>query len=103
MKSLHRPDLLGWSRFDEKRNVDFCGVAWIRPGGNVLIDPLPMTEHDRAHLEALGGATLIIITNSDHTRGAQGLAQRASRHAVRTARRTRQLPVSVRALARRWG
>ena len=75
MKSLHRPDLFGWSHFDEKRNVDFCGVAWIRPGGNVLIDPLPMTEHDRAHLAALGGATLIIITNSDHTRGAQGLAQ----------------------------
>ena len=75
MKSLHRPDLLGWSRFDEKRNVDFCGVAWIRPGGNVLIDPLPMTEHDRAHLAALGDATLIIITNSDHTRGAQALAQ----------------------------
>lgn len=75
MKSLHRSDLLSWSCFDEKRNVDFCSVAWIRPGGNVLIDPLPMTEHDRAHLASLGGATLIIITNSDHTRGAQGLAQ----------------------------
>src|SRR5207344_646386 len=52
MKSLHRADLFGWSRFDEKRNVDFCSVAWIRPVGNVLIDPLPMTEHDRAHLAA---------------------------------------------------
>jgi glyoxylase-like metal-dependent hydrolase (beta-lactamase superfamily II) len=75
MKSLHRPDLFGWSRFDESRNVDFCSVAWIRSGGNVLIDPLPMSEHDRAHLAALGGATLIVITNSDHTRGAQSLAQ----------------------------
>ena len=75
MKSLHRPDLFGWSRFDESRNVDFCSVAWIRSGGNVLIDPLPMSEHDRAHLAALGGAALIIVTNSDHTRGAQSLAQ----------------------------
>ena len=75
MKSLHRPDLHGWSRFDERRNVDFCSVAWIRPEGNVLIDPLPMSEHDRAHLSALGGAMLIIVTNSDHTRGAQSLAQ----------------------------
>jgi glyoxylase-like metal-dependent hydrolase (beta-lactamase superfamily II) len=75
MKSLHRPDLFAWSRFDESRNVDFCSVAWIRAGGNVLIDPLPMSAHDRAHLEALGGAALIVITNSDHVRGAADLAQ----------------------------
>jgi hypothetical protein len=75
MKLLHRPDLLGWSCFDQSRNIDFCSVAWIRPGGNVLIDPLPMSEHDRAHLASLGGATLIVITNSDHTRGAQGVAR----------------------------
>jgi len=76
MKLLHRPDLFGWSRFDERRNLDFCSVAWIRPGGNVLIDPLPMSEHDLAHVEALGGAAIIIVTNSDHTRDAQNLAQR---------------------------
>jgi hypothetical protein len=75
MKHLHRPDLFGWSRFDESRNVDFCSVAWIRTAGNVVIDPLPMSEHDRAHLAALGGAALIVITNSDHTRGAQSLAR----------------------------
>jgi hypothetical protein len=71
--------LFGWSRFDERRNLDFCSVAWVRPGGNVLIDPLPMIEHDFAHLEALGGAALIIITNSDHTRDAQKLAPRLGR------------------------
>ena len=76
MKLLHRPDLFGWSRFDEKRNVDFHSVAWVRSGGNVVIDPLPMIEHDLAHLEALGGAALIVITNSDHTRDAQGVARR---------------------------
>jgi hypothetical protein len=76
VKSLHRPDLFSWSRFDESRNVDFSSVAWIRPGGNVVIDPLPMSDHDRAHLEALGGAAYVIVTNSDHTRDAQGFAQR---------------------------
>jgi hypothetical protein len=75
MKRLHRPDLFAWSCFDENRDIDFCSVAWVRSGGNVLIDPLPMSEHDRAHLERLGGATLIIVTNSDHARGAQSLAQ----------------------------
>lgn len=75
MKSLHRPDLFAWSHFDEARNVDFHGVAWIRPDGNLLIDPLPMSEHDRAHLQALGGAAWIVVTNSDHVRCAQALAE----------------------------
>ncbi len=75
MKRLHRPDLFAWSCFDESRDVDFNSVAWIRPGGNILIDPLPMSEHDRGHLERLGGAALIVITNSDHVRGASSLAQ----------------------------
>jgi Metallo-beta-lactamase superfamily len=76
MKALHRPDLFGWSQFDEPRNLDFHSVAWIRPGRNVLIDPLPMREHDVAHLAALGGASLIVITNSDHTRAGAELATR---------------------------
>lgn len=75
MKTLHRPDLLSWSTFDEARNVDFHGLCWVRPGGNVLIDPLPMSAHDRAHLDALGGAAVVVITNSDHTRDAEPLAR----------------------------
>jgi glyoxylase-like metal-dependent hydrolase (beta-lactamase superfamily II) len=35
-----------------------------------------MSEHDLAHLTTLGGAKHIVITNSDHTRAAQALAQR---------------------------
>ena len=76
MKSLHRPDLYSWSTFDESRNVDFHGLCWVRPGGNVLIDPLPMTAHDQAHLESLGGAGWIVITNSDHTRDAAAMAKK---------------------------
>jgi hypothetical protein len=75
MKRLHRPDLFSWSHFDESRDIDFHSVAWIRSGGNVLVDPLPMSEHDRAHLDKLGGAALIVITNSDHVRDARNLAQ----------------------------
>ncbi len=75
MKALHRPDLFCWSQFDESRNVDFHGWAWIRPDGNVLIDPLPLGDHDRKHLTELGGAAWIVVTNSDHTRAAEGLAK----------------------------
>jgi glyoxylase-like metal-dependent hydrolase (beta-lactamase superfamily II) len=73
MKRLHRNDLYGWSVFDESRNIDFHSVLWHRPSGNVVVDPLPMSHHDHAHLDALGGAKWIVITNSDHVRDAANL------------------------------
>jgi hypothetical protein len=76
MKSLHRPDLFCWSEFDRERNVDFHSIAWIRPEGNVLVDPLPLSEHDWAHLHSLGGAAWIVITNSDHIRASQKIAEK---------------------------
>ncbi|MCL1474103.1 hypothetical protein [Argonema antarcticum] len=75
MKSLHRPDLYTWSSFDTDRNVDFNSVAWIRPEGNILIDPLPLSNHDRDRLTSLGGAAWIVITNSDHIRATKDIAQ----------------------------
>jgi hypothetical protein len=75
VKQLHRPDLFGWSVFDTDRNLDFHGTAWIREGGNVLVDPVPMGDHDLAHLKELGGAAWIVITNSDHVRAADDLAR----------------------------
>lgn len=76
MKALHRPDLFAWSRFDEPRDVDFNSFVWARPEGNVVVDPLPLSEHDRAHLERLGGAAWIVVTNSDHVRDSVALAER---------------------------
>lgn len=75
MKRLHRKDLFGWSRFDEPRNIDFHSVLWVRPAGNVAIDPLLLTEHDQRHLAELGGLATIVVTNSDHVRAAAELAQ----------------------------
>ena len=63
-----------WSRFDEARNIDFNSLLWVRAGGNVIVDPLPLSAHDAAHLKELGGAALIVITNSDHVRDAENLA-----------------------------
>jgi len=74
MKRLHRPDLYAWSVFNEDRNIDFHSVLWVRPGGNVMIDPLPLSPHDEAHLRELGSVSTIVITNSDHARAAKPLA-----------------------------
>lgn len=74
MKRLHKPNFYGWSVFNEPRNLDFHSVLWVREGGNVAVDPLPLTAHDKAHLEELGGVQTIIVTNSDHLRGTRELA-----------------------------
>lgn len=74
MKQLHRKDLFGWSEFNPQRNLDFHSILWVRESGNILIDPLPMSEHDRSHLQSLGGASIIVITNSDHCRDAEAIA-----------------------------
>jgi len=74
MKKLHRRDLFSWSVFSERLDIDFNAYCWTRPDGNVLVDPLPMTPHDREHLDRLGGAAWIVLTNSAHVRGATDLA-----------------------------
>jgi hypothetical protein len=74
MKQLHRADLYMWSAFDEARNIDFNSFLWRREDGNVVIDPLPLSEHDAAHLEELGGVSVIVVTNSDHLRDTSRLA-----------------------------
>src|SRR5688572_6876928 len=82
MKQLHKPNLWSWSLFNEERNLDFHSVFWGRPAGNVVIDPLPLSDHDAAHVARLGGVREIVLTNSDHARAAVEL-QRASGGAAR--------------------
>lgn len=76
MKQLHRPDLYTWSRYDEPLRIDFNGVLWRREGGNVLVDPPPVAADDLRHLDELGGAAAIVLTTSDHLRGAREIAAR---------------------------
>ncbi|QRN99719.1 MBL fold metallo-hydrolase [Archangium violaceum] len=73
MKALHRKDLHSWSQFNEARNLDFHSVAWVRPEGNVVFDPLPLSAHDAEHLRSLGGVAWVVITNSEHVRATREL------------------------------
>jgi glyoxylase-like metal-dependent hydrolase (beta-lactamase superfamily II) len=75
MKATHRPDVLCWSSFDAARNMDFNSYVWVNPGGNVVVDPLPMAKHDRAQLRQLGAVDWIVITNSDHVRDGFNMAR----------------------------
>jgi glyoxylase-like metal-dependent hydrolase (beta-lactamase superfamily II) len=75
MKSLHIPGLWAWSRFDEARNIEFNSVLACLPTGNIAFDPLPLSAHDQAHVEALGGVAWVNISNADHVRDAVGVQQ----------------------------
>jgi len=98
MKLLHRDDLYGWSVFDEAREIDFHSVLWVRDGGNVAVDPLPMSDHDRVHLSSLGSLATIVVTNSDHVRGAAELAEAHEAELVGPAGEQDRFPVEC----RRW-
>jgi uncharacterized cupin superfamily protein len=56
--------------------MDFNGHLWVRPGGNVMIDPVAMSEADVAHCESLGGVALCVVTNADHLRATAELKAR---------------------------
>lgn len=70
MKQLIFDDLYSWSVFSDTRQMDFNGHLWVRPEGNVLIDPPPMIPSDLVQLYQLGNTDYIIITNRDHEREA---------------------------------
>jgi hypothetical protein len=93
MKRLHRPHLFGWSVFDEDRNIDFHSTVWVRPEGNVVIDPLPLSNHDEAHLGELGGVAWIVVTNSDHVRDSIRLAENTGAQLVGPSQEANNFPV----------
>jgi glyoxylase-like metal-dependent hydrolase (beta-lactamase superfamily II) len=87
MKSLHKPGLFSWSEFNAQRNIDFNSffiqgkpiMNTLDPffSGemeNIVIDPLPLSDHDKAHIRALGGIDWILLSNSDHCRAAAEIA-----------------------------
>jgi len=94
MKQLHRPDLFTWSRYDEPLRIDFNGILWQREGGNVLVDPPPLADHDVRHLEALGGATSIVLTTSDHVRAARDISARTGAQLLGPAGERSTFPVA---------
>jgi hypothetical protein len=68
MKRLSVENFYSWSVFSEQRQIDFSRHLWVREEGNVVIDPVAISESDLAQLQELGGAALIVATNRDHAR-----------------------------------
>ena len=82
MKQLIFDDIYSWSIFSEMRQVDFNGHLWVRSEGNILIDPVTMIDSDLNQFDQLGGASLIVLTNSDHEREAEFFRKRTGADTV---------------------
>ncbi|WP_144392561.1 MBL fold metallo-hydrolase [Pleionea sediminis] len=74
MKKCHNEQFYCWSEFNPERDIDFHSYVWVREQGNVVFDPLSISLHDLKHLQSLGGADYVVITNSDHIRDAKNIA-----------------------------
>ena len=68
MKRLSLDNFYSWSVFSEQRQIDFSGHLWVREEGNVVIDPVAISDSDLSQLIELGGAAVIVATNRDHAR-----------------------------------
>src|SRR5215469_6637484 len=76
MQPLAIPGAFAWSVWQPDRNVFFNSHFFKRDGGNVVVDPLVASDAELAHMESLGGVSLVIVTNRDHERKARDLAAR---------------------------
>lgn len=61
------PGVFTWRWFSERHGYDFNGYLFRAPGGNVVVDPVEMPD-DVLDAIAREGASLVVLTNRNHTR-----------------------------------
>lgn len=69
------PGVLTWSWFSEPHGYDFNGTLFLSESGNLCVDPVPPSDADLDRL-AREGVAQILITNRNHTRAANRVAER---------------------------
>jgi uncharacterized cupin superfamily protein len=67
-----------WSVWQPDRNLFFNSffIEGDSSDGNLIVDPLPLSDADAAEISGRGGARWIVITNRDHERDARAVALR---------------------------
>lgn len=66
--------VLTWSWFSEPHGYDFNGTLFLCKPGNLCVDPVPPNDADLDRL-AEEGVAQILITNRNHTRAANRVAE----------------------------
>lgn len=65
-----------WSVWQPQANVFFNSYFIESDEGNLVTDPLAISDADAAEIEERGGVAWIVLTNRDHERSARDLAAR---------------------------
>jgi len=65
-----------WSAWQTGPDVFFNSFFVEAEGGNLVVDPLPLSEPDAAQIDERGGARWVVVTNRDHERDAKNVAAR---------------------------
>jgi glyoxylase-like metal-dependent hydrolase (beta-lactamase superfamily II) len=73
------PNVLTWSWLSEPHGYDFNGTLFLCEPGNLCVDPVPPSDAVLERLEQEGVAQ-ILITNRNHTRAANRVAERTGAH-----------------------
>ena len=73
------PDVLTWPWFSEPHGYDFNGTLFLHEAGNLCVDPVPPSDEVLDRLEKEGVAQ-ILITNRNHTRATNRVAERTGAH-----------------------
>lgn len=69
------PGVLTWSWFSEPHCYDFNGTLFVHDSGNLCVDPVPASDDVLDQLEE-EGVSQILITNRNHTRASNQVAER---------------------------
>lgn len=75
MKEIPGKEIYTWSTFSEEHQIDFHSFLIYLIEGNILVDPLPFSAEDEKDLRDLGPIAAIVLTNSDHIRGAEKISK----------------------------
>lgn len=69
------PGVFTWAWFSERHGYDFNGYLLRAPGGNVVVDPVEMSDET---LDAIAreGVSLVLLTNRNHTRASVRVRER---------------------------
>lgn len=73
------PGILTWPWFSEPHGYDFNGTLFLHESGNLCIDPVPPSDQVLDELEQ-EGVQQILITNRNHTRATNLVAERTGAH-----------------------
>ncbi|MEM7518607.1 MAG: MBL fold metallo-hydrolase [Planctomycetota bacterium] len=76
MKKTRLDGMHTFSVYQDDKGIDFNGFFWKRDAGNVLIDPMPLSDADVNFVMQEGGVRVILLTNADHLRWAADAKER---------------------------